>query len=295
MKESNNYIVIKISLIVATLFFGIAFVAWTLVPNSQIIRLHKAYQKAIDTYDYTVVTKDASLFTPYTHVQPMLRYVFLAFMVSTFNTGEREIAPKLIPFTLDKIKESLLTTTPYINSYIYISYTYDTLAINESDPAKKQEYLADAEHYYREALNLFPSYQKLIESYGLNLYNQNKHQEAIDLYKKALAVDPHAPKIQYFLGQFLVYENDKYMPEYMPRALEHLEAALSSNFNQDVNLTRAAYKKMFTYFYKKKDSSHLVVILKRLALLDPSQQDKYLDIVKYITESGKVPEIELNW
>lgn len=290
MKINIKYIIIKTALVILTLFLGITFFVWTIYPNLQIAAFHRAVQKTIKTGDTSFVTSSNFFFEPHTSIQPMLRYLFTSVLITGYNSGKKDLPVKLMPFAIEKLEESLPTTSPYLNTYLNLGKGYDILGIVNIESKQSKIMFSKAEEYYKKALALVPYQQTTIIAYSINLYNQGKIDEAINLLRDSLEQDDRIPDLHYYLGQYLVYQNEKNSAE----GLREIEISYNLGADIDVSLSQKTYQKMLFYFAKVKDKENIIIVLNRLAKIDERQSKLYSDILDYIKEHDAIPVLELN-
>lgn len=290
MKTVYKERAISFGLICITLFSGFAFFVLTVYPNMQITRFHKAFKKTQSTGDFTLLTENPALFEPYTSIQPWLRYLFMGLLVKGYNSEDRSMSVALMPFAVAKLEETLPKTAPYLNSYLQLGKGYEILAFTKSKNFKDSSEIKKAEVYYKEALVLVPNQQTTIIAYSINLYNQGKIAEAIALLRNSIADDDQIPELHYYLGQYLVYQNEKNAPE----ALSEIEISYNAGAEIDAGLSQKTYQKMLFYFAKVKDVRNATMVLNRLMQIDPKQSQIYAGILDYIAVNKKIPELETN-
>ncbi len=272
-----------------TLFSGIAFIWWTVVPNLQIASFHRAFKKVVTTQDPTYILDNPKLFTP-NYTQPMVRYLFATLLVKGYGSEDRSISLKLMPFALQKLEESVSVSKPYLNTFINLGKLYEILGHTSGDPKIDETFSAKAGDYYEQALKIVPNQQTVIVAYSINLYNRGKIDSAIALLRASLDEDDRIPDLHYYLGQFLAYQHEKNIPE----ALKEIELSFNLGSDIDTKLSQQTYQKMLFYFYKIHDQENMVTVLSRLITLDARQAPMYTQIRDYILSKHSIPSLELN-
>lgn len=74
-------------------------------------------------------------------------------------------------------------------------------ALKRGDDLEASERFNDAEEHYRVYIQLFPRSAKLYARRGRCLFLLKRYQEAVSLFKEALAIKPNAPTALYMLGE----------------------------------------------------------------------------------------------
>ncbi len=283
-------LIIKICLVIITLFSGYAFFVWTVIPNIQITKFHKAFKKTVATNDIKYVTENSELYEPMTYIQPWMRYLFVSLLVKGYGSEDRAISVKLMPFAVQKLEESLPYSKPYLNSLLILGKGHEIMGILSESKKIDEVEMKKATDYYEKALELVPNQQTTLISYSINLYNRGRTPEAITLLRDAIKIDDRIPDLHYYLGQYLVYQNEKNSAE----ALREIEFSFNQGVDIDTSLSQKTYQKMLFYFAKVKDQENIVIVLNRLVKIDERQSKLYSDILDYIKEHDAIPGLELN-
>ncbi|MEI6316347.1 MAG: hypothetical protein WCO65_01305 [bacterium] len=291
MSEKNKKIIIAICLSVTTVFMGVSFFAWTLVPHLQMSEYLKNIQNASKEHRASVLLStfntNAFMFEPETYVQGYVREVFLNEMFIQYRSGafaNSALLP-LLDIALQKNIEYAIHHPDFYEYDFNIAKAYD--AKYSLNPNK--EYLSESEKYYKHALEIIPNRQEVIYGYSTSLLNQGRNQEAIDLLNKAIVTNPYIPQNHYQLGQALYFTGyEKYND-----SLDQFEFSLNSEVDMVSELTKQAYLKFFVYFYKQNDIKRFTETVQRLISIDPEQKASYQTIVDYIQKNHTMPLVNI--
>lgn len=113
--------------------------------------------------------------------------------------------PKMINFNEERV-------TKRASFWYHLGIAYDYKELN--DEAKK---------YYEKAINVDKSFTPAYEGLAISLYKEKKVNEAIDLLKKAIEIDPYGPDAYYNLAQ--IYQEQGFLD----LARENYESAIKLN------------------------------------------------------------------
>ncbi len=286
-KNSN---VIGWSFIIGSIFLGFSFFVWTLYPYYQMTVFVKNLEKSL-AGNATDLFNSKFSFEPYTHVQPAIRYMFISHMFSEYKDGNlnASFAP-LIKLAIDKMDETVTRTDDYPHYIGLIGKSYDSLA--DLTPENSTEYHLIAEKYYKKAINLSPGNynQDAKFAYAINLTNQNRASEALSLMRETVAYDSRPPEPHYFLSLALFKSGEAYWEE----SLTEMEYSFNNGFDPGQGLAKKIYEKFLLYFYNKNDIKNLLIVVNRLAILDPEQHDTYIEIIDFIKIHNYAPNFNLS-
>ncbi len=258
--KNHNTKTIKIVFAGASIFLGISFFVWTMVPLRQLAGLFRSYDKTMMTGNVTFLTKNEKLFSPYTFVQPFLREYFLR-MVSNMYPSIIDPKGELYKFAVIKLEESLEHNNKYANNYVILGKAYETLAVSSTDEGEAKKFYAQAGAYYEEALRIMPYYVQAVEYYALNLYNRGLGEASILLLQDALKQESTIYELNYFLGVIEAKQNEKYIND----ALLQMEIAFSHSYKpQNIHEARGIYTDFVKYFTKHKDKERAAAASNRL-------------------------------
>ncbi len=273
----------------AALFTGVAFFVWTVIPYAQMGRFYKEFRRAVNGTPSALMDSQFA-FSPYTSVQPALRYTLIAYLFDEYKAGRLDNTAPLIPFAIEKMKETANRDTaghPYYFSSI--AKAYDELA--EVHPDAAGAYYKQAEVYYKESLARSPNNynQDARYAYAINLTNQGRTDEAVTLLRATLAADTRVPLSHYFLGVILFKQGFQNSTE----ALHELEYALDHDADPSPTLSKKIYQKLLYHFYNTKEVDQFLIVIRRLPQYDPAQASIYATIIEYVTKHHSVPLLDL--
>ncbi|MDZ7877354.1 MAG: hypothetical protein U5L45_06780 [Saprospiraceae bacterium] len=140
---------------------------------------------------------------------------------------------------IDKLKAGIAKEPKNVALYFTLGNVYDNLSQKETDPAKVEEYAAEAMSYYKKTLELDPKSSDAIYSIGASFYNK-----AAQFSKEMKKLESDFSKA----GQKKYEEAEKLMIAEFDKALPYFKKAESINPN-DQN-TLIALKEIFA---KKND------------------------------------------
>lgn len=285
-KRSNIFPAVAFSGV--AIFLGYFFFTSTLPAHFQMQHFFKTIKKYPegDERAFKDIAADASIFTPYTFVQPDLRNEFLsqAFDVGHVQKGETEI----LLFGIGLLEDVVSRDDLYPHYHHSIGRAYTELA--KTDISQKEYYLEKALQSYERAHLLTPNMPDISYLYIVSLTNVGRYDEAISLARKTLSDDPRVPSSHYYLGMALMKSGEKNYVE----ALHHLETSLSIPFDEKfAAVNRQMYEKILAYFYDIKDVKNFITTIKRLQVLDERQSSIYKTIEDYVVKNNRIPTINI--
>ena len=92
----------------------------------------------------------------------MLRYLLTSLLVKGYDSEDRPISIKLMPFAVKKLEEILPNTPPYLNSYLILGKGYEVLGHESGDPKIEAVSALKGADYYKKALALVPNQQTAV-------------------------------------------------------------------------------------------------------------------------------------
>jgi hypothetical protein len=196
MKANPSRILIVSVLGIATVFFGILFCAWTVVPYLQMNRYYAGI-RAYMAGNKKAVT-DERIFSPITYAGPKLRSALLSFAINQYQDRGDADAPVSFAIAQYEALGSMLSHDPQYFLTLARGYTVLAKMTRQYD-----EYLGLAESYYAKALSLWPGSPDIIFEYVTNLVNRRKVAEAVALARKGVEENPKLLNMRYYLGYAL--------------------------------------------------------------------------------------------
>lgn len=282
MNNKTQAILIGSLLGSVALFSFVGFIFWTVVPQMQ---GREYLKKAKIAYTPEVIINDKFIFEPYTNAQGLIRYTLLADLIRKFGENPMPRTDPLFEKAADEL-ETYVTRFPYYYDYfLLLGKAYEARAIMKSD----ESLLKTAEKYYNKALEVAPGRQDALYAQTINLISQGRSSEALAILKAVTERYPNLADNHYEVGQALVIlGKDRY-----DEALLEFEMALNKTVNLNPPLTLQIYQKFLYYYYHKGDVARLNTVAKRLAVLDFSQSQAFLNLSAYIEKNHTMPLIDI--
>jgi Tfp pilus assembly protein PilF len=178
--------------------------------------------------------------------------------------------------------EELIQKEPFDPRYhlsLAKAYVYLSQLTGNSD------YLKLAQKYAQEALNLAPKRQDVRVQLAYIFAKQEKGDEAIDLLKETVALDPKVGDMHYYLAVMLSSFDKDYK-----ETINEIEKAINSpnftRFKQDDKLNPtiiAIYEQAFNSAFKNKDKEYFLKIASRLKEFFPEKSpalEKMIDLAQ---------------
>lgn len=278
-QPSNSMTKGEISLIagssVVAGFITFAAIAFFLVPYFQMQSFLNAWrsgeaQQVINNLPYAL--------SPYTYAQENIRPSLINYLSGSAKP-DNQVWTNLFNRALDAGKE-MVQKEPYEPRHDLI--VGKTLLAYSSFTNDKQ-YEAQAEEYFKRAYDLAPKRQDVRFLYAYCLAFEGKNDQAVQLLRDTVALDPKVGDSHYFLGITLSTLGESHFPE----SFKELEIALSSsNFthlSDNKEALTSAYESFVRYFYSKRDAADLIQAATRLIIINPDHKDAYqkvIDIIK---------------
>ena len=263
----------------ASVFFLWGVIFWTLVPLSQMTSYLGAFT---DKNVALIAQRPDDIFEPYTFAQQDIRMHFMGTMVANYGANPQINA--IFDAALAQMEDLSRREPSNARALLLIGGAYDKKGKVNKDPAS----LKKAEDYYRRALALAPGRQDLIYPYALNLANQGRTQEGIDLLRASAREDNLSPETHYYLGLLLgVAGNQNYKV-----SLSELEIAMQSPTfanAKDANL-KNAYQSFVRIAYQNRDKESFLTAITRLKSIDPEQAQTFQRVIDLV-QKGQWPPI----
>ncbi|KKS81408.1 MAG: Tetratricopeptide TPR_2 repeat protein [Candidatus Wolfebacteria bacterium GW2011_GWC1_43_10] len=252
-----------------TVFFLISFVLTSLSYFQM-----RNYLTAIQSRDADqLLTVFKKSLTPYSYAQENIRTHFAVYMQNYNGQGEK--ANQLILESLAAM-EDLVTYEKY-NPRHFIVLGQSYLAFGRSQSSL--EVVKKSEFYLAKAFELAPRRQDIRYSLSYILISQGRAEEAVNLLKETVALDPQVANSHFYLGIMLMDWGEAHWSE----ALKHLETALTlpglSGDGKNPVLLKSTYSKLYDYFYKIRDTESFVTAGRRLAQIEPEKKGLLEDSV----------------
>lgn len=275
-------------MVATTVFLGAAFMAWTVMPYTQMVTFFSKLKQYYGGNEQAFLTSHAA-FYPHTFIQTEMRYQLVASLIKKYIASKApENLQRLTVFAIDKFQESMALGDHVPQHYLVLGQAYDFLAA--LDTAKTAEYRTKAEASYAHALELFPRNQEVTYAYLINLSYQGRFNEAVTAAKQLLDDDPRIAESHYYYAT-LLYSKDN--TAYVPEVLEHLEFAQDRIMDPLPRLTLAIYQRMLAYTYQHNDLDRLTTVVARLIKINPDQAEIYERILAYIAQYHRMPVLNL--
>jgi|GEM_PF-3081906 len=287
MKEKYKKIIL-IFFCIVTLFLGVLFVFWTIIPNLQSTFFYKNFRLFTNEQNEKGLLNSQFSFYPNTYVQPRLRYEFMDLLFKAYAGGQNP-SKELVLFAKNKLEENTLIEGNYANNFLALGKAYDLLA--DLYPKEQAQMRLKAESSYKKALELFPGIQSVLYTYSVNLTNQGRIDEALSMIEQAVKEDPRVAESHYYLGVILY---NKGGDQNINESLKEMETAFQGGYVGQDNLPRIIYEKMLIHYYDQKNISNLKIVLNRLVYLNESQADTYKKIIKYMDLNKIIPILNLH-
>lgn len=185
---------------------------------------------------------------------------------------------------LEGIEKYLATRPQYFYYKLDIAKGY----VIKADIRQDVNDFRKAEDAFKTASLLSPNRQDVACEYALALSKHGRAGEGLVLLQTSLGAYPEIADTRYCtaLVEFAV-GSDHY-----DAALANAEYALNAGFGSEPTTLRV-YKKFAQHYYEKKDIERMVVVLRRLRVLDPEQAQMCDGILAYIEQHHTLPAIVL--
>jgi O-antigen ligase/Tfp pilus assembly protein PilF len=273
LKEENLF---SAGFFVLSLFLVFATIAFFLVPYFQM----RAFLSYWRSSDISQILKAQKTLSPYTYAQENIRLSFLDYVFQYLNPKDA-LATQLYQKSTQAVEE-LIQKEPFDPRYhlsLAKAYVYLSQLTGNSD------YLKLAQKYAQEALNLAPKRQDVRVQLAYIFAKQEKGDEAIDLLKETVALDPKVGDMHYYLAVMLSSFDKDYK-----ETINEIEKAINSpnftRFKQDDKLNPtiiAIYEQAFNSAFKNKDKEYFLKIASRLKEFFPEKSpalEKMIDLAQ---------------
>lgn len=288
MKTSNttNRILTGIVLGISTVFLGVLAIYWTYVPYLQMRTLYKKLDVAFANGKNEVFTDAKFVFSPWTYAQGLIRYDVVDLMLTQYKLGKLKTDHPIFTLGLQKLEEYVDREPNFLNYYFILGRAYDKLADIHNNNMTE---LKKAEEFYKKGLALNPYRQDGRYAYAINLMNQGREAESLDLIHETLNQNNSLAETYYYAG---VLEMRAQKPDYST-ALFDMEKGLSGGVNADPRATSRIYQILFNTFYQAKDVQRFSTVITRRMELDSQQKATYEAILEYIKAHNAIPIIDI--
>ncbi len=243
---------------VFALFFTFAFIAWTIIPYSQVY----GYIQLINQPKTTQLDFQ-KVFAPYTFVQEVIRQHFLKNITQQYDGTPGDT--KLMQFAIQQVQD-VADREPYNpRYYILLGEAYDMLGkggVADSYPRAEQD--------YRKAMELAPRRQDVMYLLAYDLSFQKRFGEAISLMQQAVDYDPQVPSPHFYLGMVLTGSGD---PKNYERGFDELKKGEEMSgyaYGLDKNGPQAVYFLMAN-FYGQHNAAYTLAAADLLQKLTPDR------------------------
>ncbi len=283
MKHKNLTIGI---LFTATLFLGVSFFVWTVIPYTQ-MSSYFSQIKAFRAKEDIMLQQFEYAFGRQTYVQGELRNDLLDRIIDEYQKNEQTSLLNVLPSALGRLEEYLVVFNTNPKYFVTLAKGYGLQASLIED---NMEALRRAEGYYKTAQYLMPENPEIAYGYTVNLLNQKRFAEAEQLAKKALKEQGSINLSYQYLG--LVYY--RWGQGYYDSALEYLEQGIELQKSNGLKTLPEIYSTLFKYYYEKKDNTRFKIVINRIKELIPEQKEAFITLEKYIDQYNIIPLITIN-
>ncbi len=271
---------------ITTLFLGVSFFVWTVLPYSQMqnyFRQIKAFRAKQDVvlkqFDYA--------FSIETYVQGELRNDLLDRIIDEYQKNDQTVLLNVLPSALEKLESHVVRFDTNPKYFVTLAKGYGLQAAITQDNI---EILKRGEDNYKKAFELMPENPEIAYGYVVNLLNQKRFTEAEQIAKQTLEKQGTINLSYQYLG--LVYY--RWGPQYYNNALLYLEQGIELGKNNSLKTLPEIYSSLFKYYYEKKDVEQFKVVVRRLKEFMPEQRESFMKLEEYLNEYNKVPPIAIN-
>lgn len=263
MNKPDQTLIFSI-LTAGSLFFGISFFAWTLVPHIQMARYESAAENG-----FANVAIRPGIFRPYTYAQPGIRDAYVRDTISALDRAPGMDASAETLRSATALLEESVERQPNYPKYLYtLARAYTTLAGIDLDA--REQNLARAERYYQEAYTLVPDYPEAMQVYAVLLTTKGDYTQAVELLEGVLAY-ADTPATHFYLGIALSQMGEGRYPD----ALVHLEQASGKGSQK---LVISTYRRLLASFLRGNDRERARIALDRLMDIDTDRIQDYREI-----------------
>ncbi len=268
----------------ATVFLALMFIPWTLIPYGRMYGYFSNIANAFRNPNSYILDPNASLYKE-NFLQLSVRTSLIELVALEYRKGEVTGPNPLLPFAITQMEQELPRHPFCVACYVDLGKAYDLLST--IDTGNADALLHKAEGAYTKGLALMPEYQAVINAYAVNLINQGRSDEAIQLMRTSMAADGRSATEHYYFGLVLY----KAGPAHITEALAELEKGVVAADAADTVMVKKIYDAMLRHFYATGDAQDFRTVAERLMILDPKQASTYTQILDYVDAHGVLPVI----
>ncbi len=249
-----------------------------------ILKQAAVYTASARTEVGSIIVRAAPRFLePYNHLQPNLRFQFLDMVRKGPNLRNPEFDP-LTTRAIEAMEEVVAKEPNYEPRYrIILGEVYNERGKDSPELFKKSE------EHLRQALINAPRRQEIYYLLGFALAAQNKFQEAIELMREAVNLNPNVAKAHYNLGLELALAGKENWPE----SLSEIDKALAIGFlNPQIARVDTAniaiiYERMIATYILERNGPGVIGIAERFKALDGAKYGSDMDIIIDLVKKGQ--------
>ena len=285
--NKNSKIITIIFFSISTIFLCVVFFFFTLIPNIQVSMIYNDLVKVANG-DTGTLPQIGDIMN---NADSDISFKALDFLLNNYQYNKdikEENKRLLISFVVDKISNNLSFKAKYPDQLIVLGRAYDLMA--QWDTQKAQSLLLKAEEQYKKALVIYPYNQKILYAYSINLINQGRDEEAVEMAHEAVNEDPRVAESHYYLGVLLI----KQSLNNADNALSEMEISLNNNVNPDNIITKQIYEKLLNFYYNNRKIDKLLIVVNRLSIIDKTQTATYKNIANYIETKKQIPVLKIS-
>jgi tetratricopeptide (TPR) repeat protein len=285
--NKNSKIITIIFFSITTIFLCVVFFFFTLIPNIKVIMIYNDLVKVANG-DTGTLPQIGDIMD---NTDPDISFKALDFLLNNYQYNKdikEENKRLLISFVVDKISNNLSLKIKYPDQLIVLGRAYDLMA--QWDQQKAQGFLLKAEEQYKKALIIYPYNQKILYAYSINLINQGRDEEAIKMAQEAVNEDPRVAESHYYLGVLLAKQNINNADS----VLSEIEITLNNKIDPNNEVTKPIYEKLLSFYYNNRNINKLLIVIKRLIIIDPTQTETYQNIANYIETKKQIPVLKIS-
>jgi tetratricopeptide (TPR) repeat protein len=252
---------------------------------NQYFKLIKAYSKG-DVTAVEMLENKKNIFNPFTTVQPELRDHLVNRIIDEYQESSEKKIISVLPFAMDCIIEVTHRMPEYPRYQISAAKGYGLMYAITNDSS----YLKLGEQYYKLAQESIKGNPEVNYGYTVNLVNQGRFDEAVELARSNLFVNPKIALSYHYLGLALYRSG----PSGYDEALVMFEEGFDNKSGPVLKTVTGFYNDLFVHYYQKKDVKHFSIVLRRLIQIDQRQSDAYTKILEYVERTKRIPPININ-
>ncbi|HXK40910.1 MAG TPA: O-antigen ligase family protein [Candidatus Paceibacterota bacterium] len=265
-------------------FAVIFLIFFTIVPLIQM----KQFVTLGDPDKREGVLTNEFIFSRYFYADFDIRRLFVVGMVNSNITDAGSM--RYLERALSKAEEGLESAKGNINPLYLTSLAagYQKKGIVTGDA----ENFLIAEKYYKQALQLSPRYQPTYFDYAGSLILQGRNDEAENVMREALALNPDSPSAQFHMAVFLIFQLRK---QDISEATEHIRDSFSSGYFIMNDSNYELIGRIAKYFYDNNDPEHFMELFDLLSKFKPEEAGPYyLGLYNrnadYVRTNGRLPD-----